>query len=102
MRPPKWSPTRWTPSFGWRVRGATGDPEGRPRGPPRGDAAGGRARSEALFERPHVELVRPRARVLMGEEPERVGDRRRLQQVFVRQLRQELAHDRHVDRAVDV
>src|SRR5262252_875308 len=31
-------------------------------------------RLESFLERPHVELVAPRARMLVGEEPERLGD----------------------------
>ena len=57
---------------------------------------------EALLERTHVDFVGPRARILVGEKPECVGDRRRLEQVFILEVGQVLSNDRHVDRAVDV
>src|SRR5205823_13636313 len=57
---------------------------------------------ELLLEGTHVELVRPRAPVLVGDEPERVRDGGGSEQVLVAEMWQELAYDRHVDRAVDV
>src|SRR5262249_60061904 len=59
-------------------------------------------RSELLLEGPNVQLVRPCAAVLVREEPERVGDRRRLQQVLVLRLREKAPEQRHVDAAVDI
>src|SRR5439155_23453492 len=63
---------------------------------------GGYEPSEALLERPHVDLVRPRARLLVRDVPVRLGDRRRLEHVLLLQGGPELPDERHVDRAVDV
>src|SRR5213593_1131615 len=57
---------------------------------------------ELLLERPHVELVAPGTRVLMGQEPEGVRDGRGLQEILVLGLRQELSDQGHVDGAVHV
>src|SRR5690349_3032085 len=42
-----------------------------------------RRTSELLLERPDVEFLGPCARLLIGEVPERLGDRLRLEQVLV-------------------
>src|SRR2546427_3729831 len=59
-------------------------------------------RSELLLEGTHVHLLRPRARVLVRDVPVRLGDRRRLQHVLLREVGAELVDEGHVDRAVDV
>src|SRR5262249_6395353 len=50
-----------------------------------------------LLERAHIDLVRPRAAVLVRDVPEGLGDRRRLEHVLILDLREPLADERHVD-----
>src|SRR5258708_29118163 len=57
---------------------------------------------ELFLERSYVELVAPCALILMREVPERVGDRRRLEQVFVLCVREKFSEQGHVDSAVYV
>src|SRR5208282_2093624 len=57
---------------------------------------------ELLSERPDVQLVAPGAAILMRKVPERIRDRRWLQQILVLYLRTELPEQRHVDTAIDV
>src|SRR6266850_7794087 len=60
------------------------------------------ARLEFFLERPDVELVAPRALVLMSQIPERIGNRRRLEQVFVLRVREKFPEQRHVDSTVNI
>src|SRR5215471_2056217 len=55
-----------------------------------------------LRKGPHIQFVAPHATVLMSQVPERVGDRRGLEQVLVLRVRPELPQQRHIDTAVDI
>src|SRR5271168_3634319 len=57
---------------------------------------------ELFLEGSDIELVAPRAPILMRQVPERVGNRRRLEQVFVLGFGPELSEQWHIDTAIDV